>query len=147
MGRSFARTVCCDGMGHACCLPAPQKEKLPADQTDGDFDACHCLLLSLCLTSPSLTKTCRARCHRNGARIRPYSSLYGHDLTNVDISGGGQAAARAKQETKMMTPPPLLLFILRDCQTVYVLHQTHCLIAGPYFGNDSIYYAVNISQT
>ena len=82
---------------------------------------------SLCASphQPSLTKTCRARCHRNGARIRPYSSLYGHDLTNVDISGGGQAAARAKQGTKMLTPPPLL-FMFRDSQAVYVLHQTHC---------------------
>ena len=35
-----------------------------------------------------------------GGRIRPYSSLYGHDLTNVDISGGG-SLVQLSRGTKM----------------------------------------------
>ena len=78
-GCCFAGGVC-DGTG----WPLPPKKRMP-DQIDGDL-AVTSTHASLCST----TKTCRARSHRNGAPIRPYSSLYGHDLTNVDISGGGR---------------------------------------------------------
>ena len=64
--------------------PLPKREG-SSDQTDGDFDAAA--RLPLCLATAH--KDMSGPVPSQGGRIRPYSSLYGHDLTNVDISGGG----------------------------------------------------------
>ena len=81
-GRAFARTVCAMVWGG---WPLPKREG-SSDQTDGDFDAAARLPLCLCATAH---KDMSSPVPSQGGRIWRYSSLYGHDLTNVDISGGG----------------------------------------------------------